>query len=133
MPDWSPACAVDAGAALDRTALRCGPYLQGGPTKAVDFIAAIAEMKQFGLRPPPAPLAVAVIVLESGASLLILSSFFRWVGALMLAGFTLFATLLANRFWDAPLPKRYATEISFFEDLGLVGAFLLVAAYDLHG
>jgi uncharacterized membrane protein YphA (DoxX/SURF4 family) len=110
----------------------CSAYLQGGLTKAVDFSAAIAEMKQFGLR-PPAPLAIAVIVLEIGASLLILSGFFRWAGALMLAGFTLFANFLANRFWDAPLPKRYATENSFFEHLGLVGAFLLVAAYDLHG
>jgi uncharacterized membrane protein YphA (DoxX/SURF4 family) len=110
----------------------CSAYLQGGLTKAFDFNAAIAEMKQFGLK-PPAPLAIAVIVLELGASLLILSGFFRWAGALMLAGFTLFATFLANRFWNTPVAKRYATENSFFEHLGLVGAFLLVAACDLHG
>jgi uncharacterized membrane protein YphA (DoxX/SURF4 family) len=109
----------------------CSAYLQGGLTKAFDFGAAIAEMKQFGLK-PAAPLAVAVIVLEIGASLLVLSGFFRWAGALMLGGFTLFATFLANRFWDTPLPKRYATENSFFEHLGLVGGFLLVAANDLH-
>jgi uncharacterized membrane protein YphA (DoxX/SURF4 family) len=110
----------------------CSAYLQGGLTKAFDFNAAIAEMKQFGLK-PAAPLAVAVIVLEIGASLSVLSGFFRWAGALMLGGFTLFATFLANRFWDTPLPRRYATENSFFEHLGLVGGFLLVAAYDLHG
>ena len=110
----------------------CSAYLQGGQTKALDFGSAIAEMKQFGLK-PAAPLAVAVIVLESGASLLVLSGFFRWAGALMLGGFTLCATFLANRFWNAPLPKRYATENSFFEHLGLVGGFLLVAANDLHG
>jgi uncharacterized membrane protein YphA (DoxX/SURF4 family) len=110
----------------------CSAYLQGGLTKAFDFGAAIAEMKQFGLK-PAVPLAIAVIVLEVGASLLILSGFFRWAGALMLGGFTLFATVLANRFWDTPLPRRYATEIAFFEHLGLVGGFLLVAANDLHG
>jgi uncharacterized membrane protein YphA (DoxX/SURF4 family) len=110
----------------------CSAYLQGGLTKAFDFGAAIAEMKQFGLK-PPAPLAIAVIILEISASLLVLSGFFRWAGALMLGGFTLLSTFLANRFWDAPLPKRYATEDSFFEHLGLVGGFLLVAAYDLHG
>jgi uncharacterized membrane protein YphA (DoxX/SURF4 family) len=112
--------------------LLCGPYLQGGLTKALDFGAAIAEMKQFGLK-PPVPLAIAVIVTEIGASLLVLSGLFRWAGALMLAGFTLYATFLSDRFWDAPLPKRYATENSFFEHLGLVGGFLLVAAFDLHG
>jgi uncharacterized membrane protein YphA (DoxX/SURF4 family) len=110
----------------------CSAYLQGGLTKTFDFGAAIAEMKQFGLK-PAGPLAIAVIVLEIGASLLVLSGFFRWAGALILGGFTLFATLLANRFWDAPLPKRYVTENSFFEHLGLVGGFVLVAAYDLHG
>jgi len=110
----------------------CGAYLQGGSTKALDFNAAIAEMKQFRLK-PPAPLAVAVIVLEIGASLLVLSGFFRWAGALMLGGFTLLATFLSNRFWDAPLSKRYATENSFFEHLGLVGGFILIAWCDLHG
>jgi uncharacterized membrane protein YphA (DoxX/SURF4 family) len=98
----------------------------------LDFNAAIAEMEQFGLR-PPAPLALAVILMEIGASLLILSGFFRWAGALILGSFTLFATIIANRFWDTPLPKRYATENSFFEHLGLVGGFILVAWNDLHG
>jgi len=112
--------------------LLCSAYLQGGITKAYDFGAALAEVKHFGLR-PAAPLAVAVIVLEIVASLLVLSGFFRWAGALMLGVFTLFATLLANRFWDAPLPKRHETENSFFEHLGLIGGFLLVAAYDLQG
>lgn len=109
----------------------CSAYLQGGLTKTFDFGTAIAEMKQFGLR-PPTPLAIAVIIMEIGASLLILSGFFRWAGALMLGGFTLMAAFLANRFWSAPPPKRYATEDSFFEHLGLVGGFLLVAAYDLQ-
>jgi uncharacterized membrane protein YphA (DoxX/SURF4 family) len=75
----------------------CSAYLQGGLTKAFDFTAAIAEMKQFGLR-PPAPLALAVIPMEIGASLLILGGFLRWAGALILACFTLFATFVANRF-----------------------------------
>ena len=110
----------------------CSAYLQGGLTKTFDFGNALDEMKQFGLR-PPAPLAIMVIAMEIGASVLVLSGFFRWAGALMLGGFTLCATFLANRFWDAPLAKRYATENSFFEHLGLVGGFILIAWYDLQG
>jgi uncharacterized membrane protein YphA (DoxX/SURF4 family) len=109
----------------------CSAYLQGGLTKAFNFPAALEEMKQFGVK-PPAPLAVVVIMMEIGASALVLSGFFRWAGALMLGFFTLCATFVANRFWDAPLPKRYATENSFFEHLGLVGGFILVAWYDLQ-
>jgi uncharacterized membrane protein YphA (DoxX/SURF4 family) len=116
-----------------RTALLglCAAYLQGGITKAFDFEAATAEMHHFGLS-PAAPLAVAVIVLEIGASLLILSGWHRWVGALALAGFTLFATFVANRFWAAPPAERLMIENSFFEHLGLVGGFILVAWHDLN-
>jgi uncharacterized membrane protein YphA (DoxX/SURF4 family) len=109
----------------------CAAYLQGGLTKAFDFPSAIVEMNHFGLS-PAAPLAAAVIALEIGASILILSGFYRWFGALALAAFTLFATFLANRFWDVAPPARFMAENSFFEHLGLVGGFLLVAWQDLR-
>ncbi len=79
-------------------------YLQGGFNKAVDFQAAVGEMNHFGLA-PAAPVAVATIVLELGASVLILTGFYRWLGALTLAGFTLMATFLANRFWEMAIPE----------------------------
>jgi len=111
--------------------LLCGPYLQGGFNKAFDFAAAIAEMQHFGLA-PAAPFAVATIVLELGASLLVLTGFYRWLGALGLAGFTLGATLVANRFWEMAGPERFMVANSFFEHGGLVGGFLLVAWLDLR-
>lgn len=112
--------------------LLCAAYLQGGFNKAVDFGSAITEMNHFGLS-PAAPLAIAVIVLELGASALILTGFYRWLGALALAGFTLFATVVALRFWEMPQPERFMAANSFFEHLGLVGGFLLVAWHDLQG
>jgi len=110
--------------------LLCAAYLQGGLNKAMDFNAALAEMNHFGLS-PAAPLAVAVIVLELGAAALILTGFWRWLGALALAGFTLVATFVALRFWEMPQPERFMAANSFFEHLGLVGGFLLVAWHDL--
>ena len=110
--------------------LLCAAYLQGGLNKAMDFDAAIAEMNHFGLS-PAGPLAVAVIVLELGAAALILTGFCRWLGALALAGFTLMATFVALRFWEVPQPERFMAANSFFEHLGLVGGFLLVAWLDL--
>ena len=86
---WQPTPALRWIALL----LLCAAYLQGGFNKAVDFNAAIAEMNHFGLS-PAAPLAVAVIVLELGASALILTGFLRWLGALALGGFTLLATFV---------------------------------------
>ena len=109
----------------------CAAYLQGGFDKAADFPSAIAEMNHFGLS-PAAPLAVVTIVMEIVASILILTGFYRWLGALALASFTFFATFVANRFWEMAPPERFMAANSFFEHLGLVGGFLLVAWYDLR-
>jgi uncharacterized membrane protein YphA (DoxX/SURF4 family) len=108
----------------------CSAFIQGGLTKALAFDNAIAEMSRFGLEPPAAFAAVA-IVFELGASTLILSGFYRWVGALLLAIFTLVIMLIVNRFWSVEPSGRLMAENGFFEHLGLVGGFLLVAWFDL--
>jgi len=108
----------------------CAAYLQGCFNKATDFPSAVAEMNHFGISPAE-PMAMAVIVLEFSATLMILTGFYRWLGALGLAGFTLMATFVANRFWEMGMPERFTVANSFFEHFGLVGAFLLVAWHDL--
>jgi uncharacterized membrane protein YphA (DoxX/SURF4 family) len=109
----------------------CAAYLQGGLVKLTDFNGAIAEMHHFGMA-PAVPLAVAVIALELGASLMILTGFGRWLGALALAGFTVLATFTANRFWAAPPEAQFMLANAFFEHIGLIGGFLLVAWEDLR-
>ncbi|CAI0721991.1 Inner membrane protein yphA [Serratia quinivorans] len=108
----------------------CAAYIQGGLVKALDFNGAMAEMTHFGLQ-PAALFAGLVVLLELGASALILTGFYRWLGALALAGFTLAATLMANRFWEMSPPERFIGMNGFFEHIGLAGALLLVALYDL--
>jgi len=61
---------------------------------------------------------------------MVLVGWCRWLGALALAGFTLLASFVANRFWAAEPDARFMVENAFFEHLGLVGAFLLVAWHD---
>ncbi len=111
--------------------LLCAAYLQGGIDKLMDFPAAVAEQARVGLAPAPV-FAAAVIGTELVGSALVLSGRLRWLGALWLAGFTLIASLLANRFWTLPPgTERFVIENAFFEHLGLVGGFLVVAAADL--
>lgn len=110
----------------------CAAYLQGGFNKLTDFNGAIGEMTHFGLQ-PASVFAVLVIALELGASAMILTGKLRWLGALLLAGFTVMATFLALRYWELPAgPERFGAANSFYEHLGLVGGFLLVAWLDLQ-
>lgn len=111
--------------------LLCAAYLQGGFNKLSDFAGAVGEMRHFGLA-PAWPLAALVIAGELGASALVLSGFYRWLGAGYLALFTLAATLVANRFWEMAGMERFMAANGFFEHLGLAGAFLLVAWHDLQ-
>ncbi|UMR32501.1 DoxX family protein [Massilia sp. MB5] len=111
--------------------LLCAAYLQGGVNKLTDFGGAVAEMQHFGLS-PAAPLAAAVILGELGAALLVLSGRLRWLGALGLALFTVAATCIANRYWQMQGMERFMAANSFYEHLGLAGAFLLVAWHDLR-
>lgn len=111
--------------------LLCAAYLQGGINKALDFSGAVAEARYFGLE-PAALVALATIITELLASALILTGVLRWLGALWLAIFTLMATFIANRFWEVSMPQRFAMENAFFEHLGLIGGFLLVAWHDLR-
>jgi len=93
----------------------CAAYLQGAIVKAADSSGAITEMEHFGLA-PAAPMAVAVIVLELGASVMVLTGFYRWLAALALGGFTMMATLIALRFWDlSPGRERFMAANAFFE------------------
>lgn len=109
----------------------CAAYIQGPLTKVFDFNGALAEMDHFGLHPATF-FAVAVIVFELTASAMVVSGFLRWAGALALAGFTLLATFIALRFWEmAPGLDRMMATNAFFEHIGLAGAFVFVAAFDL--
>ncbi|CAM5215165.1 hypothetical protein CDEF62S_03196 [Castellaniella defragrans] len=110
----------------------CAAYLQGGLNKLTDFSGALGEMAHFGLAPAPL-FAILVILLELCGSAMVLTGFFRWLGALALAVFTVLATFLALRFWELPAGAgRFMAANSFFEHLGLVGGFLLVAWLDLR-
>lgn len=111
--------------------LLCAAFLQGGVDKAWDFQGAVAETIHFGL-PLPVWVTALTIVIELVAPVLIVTGFCRWLGALELAVFTLMATFIANRFWELPIASRVPVENAFFEHLGLVGGFLLVAWHDLR-
>jgi len=102
-------------------------YVLGGMLKAADFPAAIAEQVHFGLH-PPALFAVLTIVVELLGSALVMTHRWVWLGAGMLGVFTGLAAIKANAFWAMPDgPDRFMATNVFFEHLGLIGGFVLVA------
>lgn len=118
--DWRPTWF------LARLAL-VGAYLLGGIVKLSDWQAATAEQAHFGMN-PPAFWAALTIAIELVGPVLILASRFVWLGAGMLGVFTLLAAFTANAFWTMPAGQdRIMATNAFFEHIGLIGGFVLVA------
>lgn len=102
-------------------------YLVGAFAKLSDWPGAVAEQAHFGLA-PPALWAGLTIAVELVGPALILSGRLVWLGAGMLGVFTFLAAILANAFWAMPAgSERFGATNAFFEHMGLVGAFVLVA------
>jgi uncharacterized membrane protein YphA (DoxX/SURF4 family) len=101
-------------------------YGLGGFVKLMDFPAAVAEQEHFGLH-PGALWAAVTIVVELGGSLLVLSGRYVWLGAGALAVLTVVASVVANDFWALEGQARFAAMNSFFEHIGLIAGFAMVA------
>ncbi|AQZ52241.1 DoxX family protein [Martelella mediterranea] len=111
---------------LARLALR-GAYLLGGLTKLTDWQGALAEQAHFGVALPALSAALTIAV-ELIGPLLILSGQLVWLGSGMLGVFTLLAAIVANNFWAMPEGQdRFMAMNAFFEHIGLIGGFVLVA------
>ena len=106
----------------------CLAYLYSGVNKLFDFQSAIAEQAHFGMS-PPALFAAATIAPPLGGSALTLFTrgFPAALGAMLLAGFTLAATLVGHPFWHETGMERFFDLNSFLEHFGLIGGFVLVA------
>ena len=101
-------------------------FLLGGLTKLFNFSAAIAEQEHFGLRPGWL-WATLTILVEFGGSALVLSGTAVWLGAGALGCLTAVAMLAADNFWTKSGQERVTQANTFFEHLGLIGGFVLIA------
>jgi uncharacterized membrane protein YphA (DoxX/SURF4 family) len=102
------------------------PFFISGIVKLFDFAGARAEVAGLGLQ-PPALVAAAVILVQLGGSALFLTRKWCWLGAGMLAVFTVVATVLAHAFWNAAGPDRAHQTATFFEHVAIVGGFAAAA------
>jgi uncharacterized membrane protein YphA (DoxX/SURF4 family) len=101
-------------------------YVLGGLTKLFDFPAAVAEQEHFGLHPGWV-WAVTAILVELIGSALVISGRLVWLGAGSLGILTAIATLVANDFWTMQGQNRFVAANTFFEHIGLIAGFILVA------
>jgi uncharacterized membrane protein YphA (DoxX/SURF4 family) len=107
-------------------------FLYSGVDKLWHWRSSIEEVESDGL-PWPAAFAGATVFTQLVGGFLVATGFFAWLGALLLAGFTVAATLLGHRFWlrrGAEFRHELTTSL---EHVAIVGGLILLCLLDLAG
>ena len=104
-------------------------FLYSGVDKLTHWRASIEEVRSDGL-PWPAAFAGATVFTQLVGGFLVATGFFAWLGALLLAGFTVAATLVGHRFW-LRRGSEFAHELTTsLEHVAIVGGLLLLSVLD---
>jgi uncharacterized membrane protein YphA (DoxX/SURF4 family) len=108
------------------TVVLTSAYFLGGVTKLANFKAAVAEQLRFGLRPGWLWASLAILV-ELVAPILLVFGRFVWLAAGALGVLTAISAWVADDFWNRRGQERLACMNTFFEHMGLIAGFALVA------
>ena len=107
-------------------------FLYSGADKLWHWRSSIGEVKGDGL-PWPTAFAGATVFTQLVGGFLVAAGFFAWLGALLLAGFTVAATLVGHRFW-LRRGSEFAHELTTsLEHVAIVGGLVLLCLLDLAG
>jgi uncharacterized membrane protein YphA (DoxX/SURF4 family) len=107
-------------------------FLYSGADKLWHWRSSVEEVKGDGL-PWPAAFAGATVATQLVGGCLVATGFFAWLGALLLAGFTVAATVVGHRFWlrgGAEYRRELTTSL---EHLAIVGGLLLLSVLNFAG
>jgi uncharacterized membrane protein YphA (DoxX/SURF4 family) len=130
-PHWVDAILDWRGTWLAVRIALSSAYVLGGMTKLANFSGAVAEQEHFGLTPGWLWASLAILV-ELLGSALVISGRLVWLGAGALGVLTAIATLTANRFWTMDGDARFTATNAFFEHVGLIAGFVMVALIAAH-
>jgi putative oxidoreductase len=103
-------------------------FIPAGFSKIGGFDGTVGYIASKGL--PMATLgAVLAIVIEIGVALALLAGYKTRIAALILAGFTLAATVVFHNFWAMPADAAFMQQLMFFKNIAVIGGLLTVAAW----
>lgn len=113
--------------ALTGRILLAALFIPAGISKIVGFEGTVGYIASVGL-PLATVAAITAIVVELIAGLALLVGYRIKLAAVILAVFTLVATVLFHNFWAMPADQAYMQQLMFMKNIAVVGGLLMVAA-----
>ena len=102
-------------------------FVMAGFSKIAGFAGTVGYIASKGL-PAPQVLAALTVVLEIGGGLALMAGFHARWAALLLALFTLLASVIFHNFWAMPAEQQMMQQLMFMKNMSVVGGLFLVAA-----
>jgi len=102
-------------------------FLPAGIGKLTGFAGTVGYIAAAGL-PLPTLGAILALSVEILGSLALLAGFGTRLAALILAVFTLVASVFFHAYWAVPADQAFVTQLLFFKNIAVVGGLLALAA-----
>lgn len=102
-------------------------FLPSGISKLTGFSGTVGYIASVGL-PLPAVGAVLALLVEIIGSVALVAGFGTRIAAVLLAVFTLAASIFFHAFWAVPADQALVTQLLFFKNIAVVGGLLAIAA-----
>ncbi|MES2423381.1 MAG: DoxX family protein [Pseudomonadota bacterium] len=103
-------------------------FLPAGIGKLIGFAGTVGYISSKGLPLPEVGAAIAVVVEILGGLALILG-FGTRLAAVVLAFFTLAATVFFHNFWAVPAEQQMVQQLMFMKNIAVTGGLLTLAAW----
>ena len=102
-------------------------FLPAGIGKLTGFAGTVGYIASKGLPMPELGAVIAIVVELGGSAALILGFKTRWA-AVVLALFTLAASIFFHNFWALPADQAYVNQLMFYKNIAVIGGLLVLAA-----
>lgn len=102
-------------------------FLPAGLAKLTGFAGTVGYFDSLGI-PAPTLAVVVTIVVEVLGSIALLVGFQTRIVALVMAIFTLAASVAGHAYWAAPADQAFVAQLLFFKNIAVMGGLLVLAS-----
>lgn len=103
-------------------------FVPAGFGKLMGFAGTVGYIGSVGL-PLPQAGAVIAIVVELVVGLMFLVGYKTRIAAIVLAVFTVAASIFFHNYWALPADKAFVNQLMFFKNIAIAGGLLAFAAF----
>jgi putative oxidoreductase len=102
-------------------------FLPAGVSKLMSFDGTVAYFTSLGMA-IPSLMTIGVIAIEILGGLALILGYKTRIAAVVLALFTIGASIIGHAYWAAPADQAFVTKLLFYKNMAIVGGLLILAA-----